>query len=109
MNTKSCDVEGELVIETPDGPIRCVGTGDAFEVVFQNLRQLIRISRPVRSGPAGLIANQLAAAACHASIKVTLQIGQRIVGDIQSAWGQDRPHVKLRFLQLVAAAVSKSP
>ena len=108
MNNLACCVEGELEIVTPGGPVRCVGTGDSFEVVFQNLRQLVRTSSPIRSGPAGTIANRLLAIARHAGIEVTLRIGERIVGDIRFEAGQNRPRVKLRFLNLAAAAVSKS-
>lgn len=107
MNVIACDVEGELEIATPDGQIRCVGTGDSFEMVFQNLRQLIRTSGPIRSGPAGPIANQLLAISGQAGIEVTLRIGERIVAHIHSVAGQDRPRVKLRFLNLAVAAVSK--
>lgn len=108
MNVTACVVEGELDIATPDGPIRCVGTGDSFEVVFQNLRQLIRTSSPIRSSHAGAVTNRLLAIAEHAGIEVTVRIGERIVGDIHSVTGQDRPRVKLRFLNLAVAAVSKS-
>lgn len=108
MSVTPCDVEGEFEISTPDGPIRCTGKGNSFEVVFQNLRQLVRTSRPIRSGLAGPVANWLLAAADHAEIDVKLRIGERVVGDVCSGAGQDRPRVKLRFLNLAAAAVSRS-
>ncbi len=108
MNATPCDVEGELEISTPDGPIRCIGAGKSFEVVFQNIRQLVRTSGPIRSGPAGPVAKRLLVAACHAHIYVKLRVGERIVGDVSSVVGQDRPRVKLRFLNLAAAAVGRS-
>lgn len=108
MNIAPCNVEGELEISTPDGPIRCSGMGNSFEVVFQNLKQLVRTSGPIRSGLAGPVANWLLSAAGYADIEVKLRIGERIIGDVCYVAGQDRPLVKLRFLNLAAAAVSRS-
>lgn len=106
MSVKPCDIEGELEVATPDGPIRCIGKGDCLELVFQSLRQLVRTSSPLQSDPA--VTNWLLVTARHAGIGVRLRIGERIVGDVSSAAGQDRPRVKLRFLNLAAAAVSAS-
>lgn len=108
MNVTPCDVEGKLEIATPDGSIHCVGTGDSFEVVFANVRQLVRTGIPIHSGPAGAVVNWLLATARHAGINVRLRIGERIVGDVTSVAGQDRPRVRLQFLNLAAAAVSRS-
>jgi hypothetical protein len=104
MSSSACDVEGELEITTPAGPIRCVGTGSAFEIVFQNLRQLVRATRPFRSGPARLIVDRLLATAAPTDIEVKLRIGRRIVADVETPRGQDRSRIRLRFLNLVAAA-----
>ena len=98
------DVEGKHEITTAAGTIRCVGTGSAFEIVFQNLRQLVRATRPFRSGPARLIVDRLLATAAPTDIEVKLRIGRRIVADVETPRGQDRSHIRLRFLNLVAAA-----
>lgn len=105
MSAPHCDVEGELGIETPHGPIRCIGTGAAFEITFLNVRQLVRVGSSFRSGTIGALSNWLVSAAQRKRISVKLRIGKRIVGDVRPKNGKDRPRVKLRFLSLAAAVV----
>jgi sugar/nucleoside kinase (ribokinase family) len=99
------EVDGELDIETSDGPIRCVGTGSSFEIIFENLWQMVRVGRPVRVPLTASAFASLLSIAHAAGIKVTMRIGKRTVGEISSQNGHDRPRVKLRFLDLAAAAV----
>jgi hypothetical protein len=98
-------VNGELDIETCNGPIRCVGTGSSFKIIFQNFRQMCRVGRQVRSPLTASAFAPMLPIAHAAGIKVTMQIGKRTVGEIISLDGQDRPRVKLRLLKLAAAAV----